>query len=437
MQNLAVSRFRISLLLSLVCVLSQRSVADDWPQWRGVARDGVWNESGLIERFDSKQIPIKWSVDIAPGYSGPTVAKGRVYITDRLNDPKQIERVHCFAEADGEHLWTHDYDCEYIDVGYMAGPRAAVTIDSGVAFSLGTMGNLFALDAATGEVKWDRDLNKDFKIKMPGWGIASAPLVYGDLLVLQIGGADGACMVALNKETGEEAWRALDDKASYSAPIVIRQGGKDVLVCWTGDNVAGLEPSTGKVFWKSRMKPTRAVIGIATPVVEKGLIFVTSFYDGSKMVEYDPDSPTAKELWRSIGPDEKNTQALHSIISTPLMIDGYIYGVDSYGELRCLDAKTGERIWEDRTATPRNRWSNIHMVRNGSNIWMFNEAGELLIGRVSPKGFTEISRAKLIEPTKDQLGRRDGVCWAHPAYANGHVFVRNDKRLVCADLRKK
>ncbi len=426
-----------SLLSTLVVVLAfQSASADDWPQWRGVRRDGTWNEKGIIEKFDTKQIPIKWSVDIAPGYSGPTVANGRVYVTDRLVDPKQIERVHCFAESNGDHLWTHQYDCDYVEVGYKAGPRAAVTVDQDTAFSLGTMGNLFALDAVSGEVKWDRDLNEEFKIEMPIWGISSAPLIYQDLIVLQIGGADGACIIALNKTTGAEVWRALDDRASYSAPIVIQQGGKDVLVCWTGDNVAGLEPLTGKVAWKSPMKPTRMVIGIATPVVEKNRIFVTSFYDGSKMVEFDPNSPNATELWRSLGPDEKNTQALHSIISTPLMMDGYVYGVDSYGELRCLDAKTGERIWEDQTATPRARWSNIHMVRNGDNIWMFNEAGELVIGRLSPEGFTEISRANLIEPTKDQLSRRNGVCWAHPAYANGHVFIRNDKRLVCADLRK-
>jgi hypothetical protein len=122
------------------------------------------------------------------------------------------------------------------------------------------------------------------------------------------------------------------------------------------------------------------------------------------------------------------------MISTPYMQGDYVYGVDSYGELRCLDGRTGDRIWEDRTATPRARWSNIHMVRNGERMWMFNERGELIIATLSPRGFHEISRAKLIEPTTGQLRQRGGVCWSHPAYANRHVIARNDRELVCANL---
>jgi outer membrane protein assembly factor BamB len=116
------------------------------------------------------------------------------------------------------------------------------------------------------------------------------------------------------------------------------------------------------------------------------------------------------------------------------MAGDYVYGVDSYGELRCLDARTGDRVWEDLTATPKARWSNIHIVRNGPRYWMFNERGELLIGELSPKGFREISRAKLIEPTTEQLAQRGGVCWSHPAYAGRCVFARNDRELVCASL---
>ena len=122
------------------------------------------------------------------------------------------------------------------------------------------------------------------------------------------------------------------------------------------------------------------------------------------------------------------------MISTPCMEGDYVYGVDSYGELRCLDARNGDRIWEDLTAVPKARWATIHMVRNGRRMWMFNERGELMIGTLSPKGFHEISRAKLIEPTTEQLGQRNGVCWSHPAFAYKHVFARNDRELVCASL---
>jgi outer membrane protein assembly factor BamB len=363
------------------------------------------------------------------------VAEGRVYITDRLVEPRQVERVHCFEAGSGQTVWSYTYDCLYDGVGYDAGPRATVTVQDGRAYALGSMGYLHVFDAASGELLWHSRLNERFQIDMPVWGIAAAPLVYGQRVILHLGGKDGACVVALAVDSGQEVWRALDDRGSYSAPIITRQAGQDVLVVWTGDHVAGLDPATGHVHWQTPMPPKNMVIGIATPVVDRGQVFVTSFYDGSKMVKLSPDMLTASEAWWLRGRDEKNTLALHSIIATPILRDGYIYGVDSYGELRCLDAASGERIWEDKSATPPDRWSNIHMVQNGDTTWMFNEVGELIIARLTPAGFQEISRAKLIDPTTEQLTRRNrGVCWAHPAYANRCVFARNDQQLVCASL---
>jgi hypothetical protein len=114
-----------------------------------------------------------------------------------------------------------------------------------------------------------------------------------------------------------------------------------------------------------------------------------------------------------------------------------VYGVDSYGELRCLRADNGERVWESLDATPRVRWGTIHMVRNGDRIWMLNERGDLLICRLSPTGYQELSRAHLLEPTEEQLRQRGGVCWSHPAFADKHVFARNDRELVCASLARE
>src|SRR5690606_28411172 len=169
-------------------------------------------------------------------------------------------------------------------------------------------------------------------------------------------------------------------------------------------------------------------------VLEQGRLFLTSFYDGSIMLEVPSDELSAKELWSRQGRDEQHTDSLHSIISTPYLEGDYVYGVDSYGEFRCLDAKTGERVWESLEPTPKSRWSTIHMVKNKDRMWMFNERGELVIARLSPQGYEEISRAKLIEPTQVQLAQRGGVCWSHPAYAGKHVFARNDEEIVCASL---
>ena len=269
---------------------------------------------------------------------------------------------------------------------------------------------------------------------MPTWGIAAAPLIVDNLVVLHIGGRNGACVVALDKATGAEVWRTLDERASYSAPILIQQAGQSVIVAWTGDSLSGLLPKSGKVAWRIPFPPSRMPIGVPTPIVLGDRVFVSSFYDGSLMAQLDQHTLAAKTLWAKRGRNERNTEALHCMIGTPVMIDDYLYGVDSYGELRCLDAATGRRIWEDLTATPKARWSTIHMVRQADRFWMFNERGELIIARLSPKGFTEISRTKLLEPTTAQLGQRGGVCWSHPAFANRCIFARNDRQLVCASL---
>ena len=374
----------------------------------------------------------------------PTVANGRVYVMDRLTDPEQTERVLCVAAENGEKIWTHEYKCPYIGIGYTAGPRASVTIDDGRAYSLGAMGNLYCLDADQGTVVWSSDLNAEYKIqvrdrdanRMPIWGMACSPLIYGDLVILQIGAKD-ASVVAWDKKTGKEVWRALSDPGQYSSPVLTRQAGKDVLVCWTGAGVAGIAPQTGEVFWREEFRPKNMPIGCASPVILQDRLFLTSFYDGSLMLRLLPQQTKVEQVWKLQGPSERDTRALHSIISTPIMIGDHIYGVDSYGELRCLHADTGERIWEDLTAVPKARWSTIHFVQNGDKVWMFNERGELIIANLSPSGFQEISRAKLIEPTTEQLRDRGGVCWSHPAFAMKSVFARNDNELVRAELSAK
>jgi outer membrane protein assembly factor BamB len=429
-------------LLAWLCVVgwlascTSVAFADDWPQWRGPNRDGTWSETGLIEKFTGPKLDIRWRVPIASGYSGPTVADGRVYVTDRLRSPREVERVHCFDWQTGRCLWTFAYDCSYESVGYAAGPRASVSIADGRAYALGTMGHLHCLDAVTGKVLWKKVPGTDYKVRVPTWGIAAAPLVDNDLLIVQIG-AEDACLVALDRRTGKEKWRALDDRASYSAPIIIRQAGQRVLLCWTGDNVVGLDPVSGRVSWKYPFPPARMVMNVPTPIVLGDRVFLSAFFDGSLMLKLRPNELSVEKLWRRHGTSERNTDALHATISTPYMQGDYVYGVDSYGELRCLDARTGDRIWEDRTAVPKARWATIHMVRNGQRTWLFNERGELLIGTLAPTGFHEISRTKLLEPTTGQLNQRGGVCWSHPAYAYRHVFARNDGELVCANLAAK
>jgi len=415
--------------------------SDDWPQWRGKDRDGRWHEEGVVRSLTEENLKVLWRQPLGTGYSGPTVADGRVLVMDRQELPQQTESIVCFDSQTGERLWQHTYPAIYT-ISYKAGPRASVSIDGKLAYALGAMGHFHCLNVADGSVVWQRDLNADYQIsanrRMPIWGIAPSPLVFQNLVILQIAGADGASVVGLDKKTGQEIWRALDDVGQYSSPILTQQNGRDVLVCWTGESISGLNPGTGEIYWRHPFPVVNMPIGVATPIVRDNHIFVTSFYDGSMMIRMLEDRMAVEEVWRARGPNERTTQALHSIISTPIWIDDHIYGVDSYGELRCLRARDGQRVWENQGAVKKNRWGTVHFVPNGEDIWMFNEQGEMIIGRLTPEGFSEISRVKMIEPTLVQLPdqRRGGVCWTHPAFANRCVFVRNDEEIICFDVAK-
>ena len=413
------------------------SLGSDWPQWRGPGRDGIWPEKGIIERFDTPQLNIRWRARIANGYSGPTVAGGRVYVTDRLTTPAQTERVHCFDAMTGTKIWSYEYECKYENIEHEDGPRASVIIDENRAYSLGAMGHFYCFDAASGAVLWSRNFDAEYAIRMPTWGIASCPVIENNLVIVHIGGKDNASIVAFDKTDGKEQWRALNDPASYSAPIVISQAGKCVLVCWTAERIVGLAPETGELYWQHEFTPGRTSQNIASPVVSNNYLFVSSFFDGSLLLKLNPDKLAVEEVWRRRGTSERNTDSLHCCISTAIIEGDYIYGIDSYGELRCLDLHTGDRIWESLEVVPKERWANVHMVRQQDKVWMFNERGELIISKLSPQGYKEISRARLIEPTEGQLSQRGGVCWSHPAFAYKHVFVRNDNELLCADLSAK
>ena len=421
------------LLLTLSLALSP---VDDWPEWRGPQRDGVWREDGVLEALP-ETLEARWRVPVAGGYSAPSVADGRVFLTDRVTEPEEVERVLAFDARTGEALWSHTYPASYQGLSYPAGPRCAPLVRGGSVYTLGSAGHLTCLDAESGEVRWARDLRAQYAIdekRMPIWGISAAPVLEGGLLIVPVSGADGACLVAFDPASGEERWRALEDRGNYASPIVVDQAGARVLVYWSGDRVVGLHPASGEVAWAVDHPSRNMPLGVATPVLTGDLLFLTGFYDGSLLLRLKQDELGVETVWARRGQNERRTDALHAIIGTPLVLGDHVYGVDSYGELRCLELATGDRVWEDQTAVPRARWATIHMVQRGERTWMFNERGELLLAKLSPEGFEELGRVKLIEPTLGQLNRRDGVCWSHPAFADRHVFVRSDEELACFDL---
>jgi hypothetical protein len=241
--------------------------------------------------------------------------------------------------------------------------------------------------------------------------------------------------VAFDRNTGKELWRALGAKEpGYCPPMIYTVGKTRQLIIWHPESINSLDPETGKVYW-SQPFPVRSGLSIPTPRVQDDLLFITSFYNGPIMLRLDRDKPAASVVWRGKNISERNTDGLHSIMPTPFIDGDHIYGVCSYGQLRCLKAATGERVWETFAATTGDkevRWANAFLIKNGDHYFLHNEKGDLIIARLTPKGYEEISRAKLVEPTNTAAGR--DVVWSHPAFANRCVYARNDKELVCASL---
>ncbi len=426
-------------------------VADDWPQWRGADRLAVWQESGIVEHLPD-ELAVDWSTPIRSGYSGPAVADGRVFITDWFEDPESrtldgTERVLALDEQTGDVLWTHEWSTSYrmLQVSYAVGPRATPTVDENRVYVVGATGRLFCFDVTTGSVLWEKDYVAEYGTSVPVWGIVSAPLVDDERLITVVGGEPDALVVAFHKRTGEELWRAIEVQAEmgYAQPVIYEVGGVRQLIIWHPLALASLDPETGAVYWEQPWDVSMGVT-VATPVRSGNYLLVSQFFNGSLMMQLNQDRPTANELWRGQSRSELpgQTDTLHAMVTTPIIIGDHVYGVDSYGELRALDARTGERVWMSPDMTAQARWSTAFLVRHQDRYFVNNDEGFLILAQFTPSGYVELDRTRLIEPTGGSGTRTPHgriaerlINWSHPAYANGHIVHRNDREIRRASLR--
>ncbi len=431
-----------------VAVSVGSAVADDWPQWMGPDRDGVWKEKGILREIPESGLKQVWRSDLGSGYSGPSVSNGRVYVMDRkVTKPvgkkanqnffrgiiSGTERVVCLNEKDGTLIWDHEYNSQY-QISYPSGPRVTPTVDDGRVYSLGAEGNLFCLDAKTGKVKWSRNLKRDYEVKTPLWGFAAHPLIHDGKVICLVGGR--TTVVAFDKKNGKELWTSLKTREpGYCPPTLLNVGGRKQLIVWHPESVNGVDPKNGKHLWSENFR-IKAGLTIALPRKYENNVFVSSFYNGPMMLSFEDGKQKPNVAWRGKGKNERHTDSLHSLMATPFIEGDHIYGVGSYGHLRCVNAKTGERVWETLEAATKGeptRWGNAFIVNNHDRFFLFNEAGELIAAELSPEGFVEHGRTKLIEP--DNADPRRSVVWSHPSFANGNIIVRNDREIIAYSLK--
>jgi len=302
-------------------------------------------------------------------------------------------------------------------------------------YALGTAGTLVAMNAVTGEVLWKKDYIKDFRAEFSTYGFSSSPIVDGDRLIALISKTPDSKVIAFDKVTGKEIWRALrtEGEIGSSQPILIESGGTRQLIVWDTTGVSSLNPVTGATYWE---QPFRSDMNI-TMVHSGTRLLMSTFYQGPLMLELDEKRPAARVLWKGNGTSEIDTDKLHATLTTPIIDGDYVYGICSYGQLRALNARTGERLWETQAVTvERARWASAQIVRHGDRVVITNDRGELILARLTPAGYQEISRTQLIKPTTDPKNRRKlgAVNWSHPAYANKHIYARNDEELIAVSL---
>ena len=417
-------KLRVLMMLAGVALVAR---ADDWPQFRGVNRDAVWNETGIMQTFPKEGLTTTWKASVGNGLSSPVIAEGRVYlIGSELQKPKACESVRCLDEKTGRELWQHAYDVTYpdwaFDLKQNSGPNATPIVKGGKIYTLGQMGDLYCLDAAKGGVLWHRNLMKDFGTK-EFTGTTPSPLIEGSLLILPIGADNGATAVAFDLETGKEVWRALNDPWTYASPLVITAGGQRQLIVWTPKAVTSLDPANGKTWWREDIDTTNQY-GSATPMQRGDKLLISGL-----LFQLDAAKPAATVLW----PESRSpTKVVLSACSISLLQDGCVFSGKTNGHLVCLDSSDGKLLWDSDQVTGKGQGATIHLTPNGDSVLIFTDQGNLIRARLSREGYQELSRVHVVDPVQPFGGHK--IIWPPPAYANGHILIHNGAELVRVSL---
>src|SRR6266567_4092536 len=411
-----------------VALIVPGAKATDWPQFRGPNRDGNWDETGILESFPSEGLKIRWRQPVGGGWSSPVVVQGRVFVSDvELTKPTARERLHCFEEKTGKVLWVYAYEEKYGEWSYVpergAGPTATPIVERNRIYVVGANGHTHCLDVNSGTVIWEKNIGREYQVAE--MSCRPSPLIEGSLLIVFTGAKPGASVMALDKQTGKEVWKALDDHVSNSSPIVITVAGRRQLIVWSDNSITSVDPANGHTYWREAMT-TSNNDSVATPVFQGNRLLVSGL-----MLELSGDPPAAKFRW----PENRvPSKRLLSNTSTAVLQGEYIYSARTGGPLVCLEAATGKELWSTNSITAQINGASINITPQGGDFVLFTDEGNLIRAQLSPAGYREISRSHLIDPTWPFAGAK--FVYGPPAFANRHVFARSEAEVVCASLGK-
>lgn len=397
-------KLRGLFIIALAAALDGQQISRDWPQLLGPARNGVY--TGPIAA--KGPIASLWKRPAGEGFSAPVLAQGRLILFHREGDKEIVESLD---PATGKTQWATPYPTGYRDdFGFSNGPRATPTVDGDIVYTYGAEGTLAATRLDTGAKLWSLDARQQFGIRKEFFGAANSPVVEGDRLLMNIGGANGAGIVAIHKATGKTLWKALTHESGYSSPVVATIGKERHALFFTREGLVDADPATGRVRffekWRARMA---ASVNAAIPLVAGDEVFISASYDtGAALLRISGD--TVKTVW-------SGDDSLSNHYATAVYKDGYLYGFhgrQEYGQsLRCIEWKTGKVAWNADGAGAGT------VTLAGPYLLVLKENGEVLVGPASPKGFQPERKARV----------SNGTVRAYPALAAGRLYVRSEREL--------
>jgi outer membrane protein assembly factor BamB len=386
----------------------------DWPQFLGPTRNGVSTETGLLATWPKSGPPEVWKRDVGAGYGGPVVSGDWLVLFHRVDNEEMIEG---FEAATGKPKWKHAYVTKYRDgYGKGDGPRATPLIADEKVYTLGAEGQLCCVKLTAGEKVWVRDLLADYKPRKGFFGVGTSPIFEDGRLLVNVG-AKGAGIVAFNAADGKELWKATDQEASYSSPIAATVDGVRHVFFFTREGLVSLDPKDGterfSLKWRSKIN---ASVNAATPVLADDLLFLSASYGtGAILLKVHKDK--VDEIWKS-------DEALSSHYDTSIVYDGHLYGIDGRQEegarLRCVEFKTGKLLWS------KEGFGCASLIRADGRVIALTESGDLVLIEPSTKEYKETARAPVL----------GNPCRAPLALANGRLYARDGKTLICWDLKK-
>lgn len=386
-----------------------------WHQWRGPSRDGQVSGADWPAGLGESQLTLQWRVELEPGYSGPLVDEGRVFVTETREARQEV--VRALDRATGQQIWEVSWDGA-LEVPFFAKRngdwiRATPALSEGTLYVAGMRDLLIALDATTGSERWRVDFPVQLGTPLPDFGFASSPLVDGDYVYVQAGGG----FVKLDKHTGQLVWRVLVDDggmmgSAFSSPVIATLAGRRQLVVQTRERLSGVDAADGAVLWQREIPAFRGM-NILTPTIWNDCVF-TSAYGGKSLllrIENRDEGQEAMLLW------ENKAQGY---MSSPVVVDGHLYLHLRNRRFTCLDLATGDTCW---TTTPFGEyWS---LLAQGNRLLALDQNGELLLCEANPREFTLLDRRRL----------SDQETWGHLAAAGLQLFVRELRAISAWSLQ--